>query len=71
MYVVRCAEGDFLTISVVQVTGQKLSVRPSKVVAGLEAEKTNELLQALAEAVNKKVSCVIHFILVANYIPSL
>lgn len=37
------------------VTGQKISARPSKVVAGQEADRTNEFLQALADAINKKV----------------
>ena len=37
------------------VTGQSLSIKPNKVVAGLEANYTNEFLQALAEAINKKV----------------
>jgi hypothetical protein len=30
-------------------------VKPSKIVAGQEAEKTNELLQAMALALEKKV----------------
>jgi len=30
-------------------------VKPTKIAAGVEAEKTNELLQALARAINKKV----------------
>jgi len=40
----------------VLVNGKSLSTKPSKIVAGMEAEKTNEFLQALAAAVNKKVS---------------
>ena len=37
------------------VTGQSMSVRPSKIVAGHEPEKTNELLQAMANAIIQKV----------------
>jgi TRAF3-interacting protein 1 len=37
------------------VTGANLTVKPSKIVAGQEAEKTNELLQAMALALEKKV----------------
>jgi hypothetical protein len=31
-------------------------VKPTKIAAGVESEKTNELLQALARAINKKVN---------------
>ncbi|XP_050353944.1 TRAF3-interacting protein 1 isoform X2 [Nymphalis io] len=49
----------FLTkvISVVEkTTGKSLSVKPSKIVAGQEPGKTNELLQCLAFALDKKLS---------------
>ena len=46
------------TIFLALVLGKTLSVKPSKVVAGHEPEKTNEFLQLLAEAANKKV-CVL------------
>lgn len=36
------------------VIGQQLSVKASKIAAGVEAEKTNDLLQNLAKAVNMK-----------------
>jgi len=35
--------------------GQPLSVKPSRIIAGQEPEKTNEFLQAIARAVLKKV----------------
>ncbi|XP_058055471.1 TRAF3-interacting protein 1 [Anopheles bellator] len=37
------------------ITGRDLNVRPSKVVAGLEVERTNELLQALGYALEQKL----------------
>lgn len=48
----------FLTklISVVKLTsGKELTVRPSKIIAGLEAAKTNELLQAIGFCVEQKI----------------
>ena len=36
-------------------TGQKLKVKPSRIVAGTEAEKTNEMLQLVAYCVQKKI----------------
>ena len=38
------------------VTGSTVRVKASKIVAGQEAEKTNEFLQVLAIAIMKKVS---------------
>ena len=39
--------------------GELVTVRPSKIVAGHEADKTNEFLQLLASAVLKKVVTLI------------
>ena len=36
-------------------TGQKLKVKPSRIVAGAEPEKTNEMLQLIAYCVQKKI----------------
>jgi len=41
------------------VLGHTLSVQPSRIIAGQEPEKTNEFLQAIARAVQKKVFCVL------------
>jgi TRAF3-interacting protein 1 len=38
------------------VVGKSLSVKPAKIVAGHEPEKTNEFLQCLAAAINKGVT---------------
>lgn len=40
---------------VVLATGENLAVRPGKIVAGHEADKTNEWLQALAQAIAQNV----------------
>jgi len=37
------------------VIGKTVAAKPTKIIAGHEADRTNELLQALAEAINKKV----------------
>jgi len=37
------------------VIGKTVAAKPSKIIAGHEADRTNELLQALAEAINKRV----------------
>ncbi|XP_043930986.1 TRAF3-interacting protein 1 [Protopterus annectens] len=41
---------------VIMVSGDPLTVKPARVVAGLEPEKTNELLQALAKCCLNKLS---------------
>jgi TRAF3-interacting protein 1 len=41
------------------VVGEQLSVRVSKITAGVEAEKTNEMLQLLAKAINIKVKKIL------------
>jgi TRAF3-interacting protein 1 len=38
------------------ITGTNLTVRPTKIIAGHEPSKTNELLQAIGKALDKKVS---------------
>ncbi|KAK0074627.1 hypothetical protein PV325_008011 [Microctonus aethiopoides] len=38
------------------ITGNELSVRPSKIISGQEPIKTNEFLQAIGRALDKKVS---------------
>lgn len=35
---------------------ENIKVRPSKIVAGLEADKTNEFLQAIGKAIERKIS---------------
>ncbi|KAG8432552.1 hypothetical protein GDO86_016984 [Hymenochirus boettgeri] len=42
---------------VVLVSGQALTVKPARIVAGHEPEKTNELLQAIAKCCLAKLSC--------------
>ena len=44
-----------LVVIVSLVVGEQLTVKPSKIAAGAEADKTNELFQCLAKAINMKV----------------
>ena len=37
------------------VSGTQIGVKPTKIVAGHDPDKTNEFLQTLAAAINKKV----------------
>jgi len=37
------------------VLGKPMSVKPSRIIAGQEPEKTNEFLQSIARAAQKKV----------------
>jgi len=47
---------DCLLLSLVEVvTGISLTVRPTKIIAGHEPTKTNELLQAIGTALDRKV----------------
>jgi hypothetical protein len=39
-------------------TGINITARPNKIVAGLDVAKTNELLQAIGKALDKKV-CIL------------
>ena len=45
---------------VVEVTGQQFDIRPSKIVAGHEADKTNLFLQTLAYALQNQVKTTLH-----------
>jgi hypothetical protein len=38
------------------ITGTNLTVRPAKIISGHEPSKTNELLQEIGKALDKKVS---------------
>ena len=49
-------------VSKALVLGKTIAARPSKVIAGHEADRTNELLQALAEAINKRVCKIFYYI---------
>ncbi|NXF10304.1 MIPT3 protein, partial [Smithornis capensis] len=52
---------------VVLVTGEPLSVKPARVVAGYEPEKTNEFLQAIGKCcLNKARHCYLYILLSAD-----
>ncbi|XP_039283030.1 TRAF3-interacting protein 1 [Nilaparvata lugens] len=44
-----------LILAVKLATGANLTARPTKIVAGLEVDRTNELLQAIGKALEKKI----------------
>jgi len=46
----------FVSCVTAHAAGKSLQVKPAKVVAGHEPEKTNEFLQALAAAISSKVN---------------
>lgn len=50
-----CPMSVIILFSPAFVQGDTVRVRPSKIVAGQEAEKTNEFLQLLSIAILKKV----------------
>ena len=52
---------DSVCVCAAFVQGEVVRVRASKIVAGQEAEKTNELLQLLSIAILKKVSIIQSF----------
>lgn len=52
------------------VTKENLKVKPSKIVAGHEAERTNELLQAIGKAIDKKLSSTAAVTAVRNGTPT-
>lgn len=43
------------------MVGDQLNVKANKIAAGVESERTNELLQSLAKAINMKVITTGHF----------
>ena len=47
--------GDCFLLHTAFTTGELVKVRPTKIVAGHEAEKTNEFLQILSIAILKEV----------------
>ncbi len=51
---------SFKFLFAVIVNKKPLSVKPSKIVAGHEPEKTNELLQEIARAISSKVKPFSH-----------
>ena len=57
-YEQSCDIGHVTFVSAL-VIGKPLAVKPSKIVAGHDPDKTNEWLQALADAINKKVQLCI------------
>ena len=50
-----CFSLPLLFYAAALVLGHPLPVKPSRIIAGQEPEKTNEFLQAIARAVQKKV----------------
>lgn len=56
----------FICFPLELATKQEVKARPSKIVAGLEADKTNELLVAIAKAIDRKIDSTEAVALVKN-----
>jgi hypothetical protein len=57
----NCVWDDCFLLHTAFTTGELIKVKPTKVVAGHEAERTNEFLQILSITILKEVQCTIMY----------